>query len=243
MEKPKLQVEKRKIEGRKVKKLRREGILPANLYGKKIKSLSLQVPLNDFQKVYKEVGETGLVDLKIDSETKPVLIHNVQLHPVTGEPLHVDFHQVSLTEKTKATVPVEIIGESPAIEQGIGILIQPISEVEVEALPQDLPEHLVVDISKLAQVDEAITVADLSVDRKKVEIKADLGAIVAKIGPLEKEEVVPPPPPAEEAVPVEGEVPAEGAAPPEGAPAEEAKPEEKPASAEAMAGKPKEEKK
>lgn len=227
MANPKLVAEERKIKGRKVKKLRREGILPANLYGKKIKSQSLQVSLKDFQKIYQEVGETGLLDLKINSETRPVLIHNVQLNPVSGLPLHADFHQVSLTEKTVATVPIEISGESPAVEQGIGILIQPISEIEVEALPQDLPERLIVDISRLAQVDDAVTIADLSVDRKKVEIKADLKAIVAKIGPLEKEEV--PSPPAEE-VPLEGEVPAEEVAPaPEGAPAEEAKlVEEKP---------------
>lgn len=233
MEKPKLKAEKRKIEGRKVKKLRKEGILPANLYGKKIKSQSLQVSLKDFQKIYQEIGETGLVDLKIDSETRPVLIHNVQLHPVTGEPLHADFHQVSLTEKTTVTVPIELLGESPAVEQGIGILIQPISEIEVEALPGDLPEHLTIDISRLAQVNEAITVGDLPIDRKKVEIKAEPSAIVAKIGPLEKEEVVAPPP-AEE-VPAE-EVPAEEAIP-EGVPPveEEAKKppeEEKP-------GKPK----
>ncbi len=244
MANPKLEASKRKTLGRKVKKLRREGILPANLYGKKIKSQSLQISLKDFQKIYQETGETGLLDLKIDSETRPVLIHNVQLHPVSGEPLHADFRQVSLTEKTVATVPIEISGESPAIEQGIGVLIQPISEIEVEALPQDLPEHLLVDISKLAQVDDQVAVSDIQIDRKKIEIKADLGAIVAKIGRLEKEEVAPPPP-VEEAVPAEGEVPAEEAAPaPEGAPVEEEakKPpeEEKPGKPE---GKPKEEKK
>lgn len=241
MANPKLEAEKRKTLGRKVKKLRKEGVLPANLYGKKIKSQSLQVTLKDFQKIYQETGETGLLDLKIDSETRPVLIHNVQLHPVSGEPLHADFRQVSLTEKTVATVPIEISGESPAVEQGIGVLIQPISEIEVEALPQDLPEHLVVDISKLAQVDDQVTVSDIQIDKKKVEIKAEPSEIVVKVGPLEKEEVVAPPP-VEEAVPAEGEVPAEEVPPeeavPEGAPPveEEAKKpveEEKP-------GKPKE---
>ena len=233
MANPKLIAEKRKTLGRKVKKLRREGILPANLYGKKIKSQSLQISLKDFQKIYQETGETGLLDLKVDSETRPVLIHNVQLHPVTGEPLHADFRQVSLTEKTVATVPIEISGESPAVEQGIGVLIQPISEIEVEALPQDLPEHLVVDISKLAQVNDQVTVSDIQIDKKKVEIKAELSEIVVKVGPLEKEEVVAPPP-AEE-VPAE-EVPAEEAAPP----TEEGKPvKEKPTSS---AGRPTEEK-
>lgn len=224
MERPKLQAQKRTITGRKVKKLRREGILPANLYGKNVKSCTLEIPLRDFQKIYADVGETGLVDLKTNGETRPVLIHNVQLHPVTDEPLHVDFHQVSLTEKTTATVPIELVGESPAVEQKMGILIQPVSEVEVEALPQDLPEHLTINVSNLAQIGDAVTVADLVVDKKKVEIKASSEEVVAKIDALVKEEEIAPPPPAEgEEVPVEEATPA----PEEGAPpAEGTKPEE-----------------
>ncbi len=217
MTRPKLQAEKRKILGRKVKKLRREGILPANLYGKGIKSESIQVSLKDFQKIYQEVGETGLIDLEIDSTIRPVLIRNVQVHPVKGEPLHADFRYVSLTEKTTVSVPIEISGESPAVEQGIGVLIQPISELEVEALPQDLPERLVVDISKLVNVDDAITVGEIEVDKKKIEIKADPSQIVVKIGPLEKEEVAPPP--TKEALPEE--MPSEGAVSEGGLPAEE----------------------
>lgn len=219
MERAKLQSEKRQVLGRKVKKLRKEGILPANLYGKNVKSISLQILAEDFQKVYKEAGETGLIDLKIGSETKPVLIHNLQLDPVTGDPLHIDFHQVSLTEKTKATVPIELKGESAAIEQKIGVLIQPISEIEVEALPADLPDKIAVDITKLVQVDDAITIGDLQIDKKKVEIKVDPAEIVIKIGPLEKEEVVPSPPTAEKAVVGEEGASAETV---KGAPAQEA---------------------
>lgn len=223
MTRPKLKAEKRKIAGRKVKKLRREGFLPSNLYGKKVNSLALQVILSDFQKVYSEVGESGLVDLQFDSEVRPILIHNVQLHPVTDEPLHADFHQVSLTEKTTAMIPVELVGEAPAVEQKIGILIQPLSEVEVEALPQDLPEHFEVNVSNLAQIDDAVTVADIKADKEKIEIKAEPSEIVAKITALVKEEEVAPPPPVEgEGVAAE-EATAEGEAVPaakEGAPTE-----------------------
>lgn len=227
MEKIKLEAKKRKVLGRKVKKLRREGILPANLYGKKIKSQALGVLVKDFLKVYQEAGETGLVDLKIDGETKPVLIHNVQFHPVTDQPIHIDFHQVSLTEKTTATIPIELVGESPAAEKKIGILIQPLSELEVEALPGDFPEHLVVNISSLKEVDDALTVGDIEVDKKKVKILANEKEIVAKIEPLAEEVVAPPPAeevPAEE-VPAE-EVPEEEGPPEEAkAPTEEARPE------------------
>lgn len=243
MANPKLIAQPRKILGRKVKKLRREGVLPANLYGKKIKSQALEMNSIDFFKIYKEVGETGLVDLTIGSQVHPVLIHNLQTHSVTSEPLHVDFRQVSLTEKTTATVPIEIRGEAPAVEQKLGILIQPLIEVEVEALPADLPDELVVDVSQLAEVNQVITVADLVYDKKKVEVKAEPTQVVAKINPLEKEEVVAPPPPAE-IVPAEGEIPVEGAVPAaEGAPVEGTKPEEKPVPSEDKAGKLAEEKK
>lgn len=186
----KLEVQKRKVLGRKVKKLRRDGLLPANVYGKTVKSVSLEVPVKDFLKVYGEAGETGLIELKVDGETKPVLIHNVQFHPVTGNPLHADFHQVSLTEKTTAVVPIELVGEAPAVEQKIGVLIQTLAEVEVEALPQDFPEHLTVDVSNLNEVNDALTVGDIKVDTKKVEIKADPSETVAKIDALAKEEEV-----------------------------------------------------
>jgi len=222
MDRLKLTAKKREILGRKVKKLRKEGILPANIYGKNIKSLGIEIALKDFTKVYQEVGETGLVDLSVEKETniRPVLIHNVQRDPVEGTFLHVDFHQVSLTEKVKATISVELIGESPAETQKLGILVQIISEIEVEALPADLPEHFQVDVSKLANVGDQIKVIDLMVDKKKIELKVDENQIVAKIEPLAKEEAVAPPPTAE--MPVEAE-----AVSGEKKPAEEAgKPEE-----------------
>ena len=161
MANPNLTAKSRKTLGRKVKKLRREGLLPANLYGKKIKSLALELPAAEFLKVYKQEGETGLIDLKINSQTHPVLVHNLQIHPVTDEPLHVDFRQVSLTEKTTADVPIEIRGDAPAVEQKKGILIQPLNEIEVEALPADLPDQILVDVSKLDEVGQSISVADL----------------------------------------------------------------------------------
>jgi large subunit ribosomal protein L25 len=101
--------------------LRKQGILPSNLFGKKIKSQALQIALNEFEKVWKEVGESGLIDIEVGEKVHPVLIHNVQIHPVSGMPLHADFHEVSLTEKTTAKVPIELIGESPAVKQNLRI--------------------------------------------------------------------------------------------------------------------------
>ncbi len=207
MDKQVLKAEVRKVSGRKVKNLRKEGILPANVSGKKIKSEAVQVSLKDFEKVYKEVGETGLLMLQVGSGERPVLIHNLQLNPVTGSLIHVDFLQVDLKEKVSAEVPVELTGESPAEKQAIGTVVQQLNEIEVEALPTDLPEKFQVSVEGLMEVDQAIFVKDLKVDKTKVELKADPDAIIAKVEPPQKEEVVIPSPVAEGEVPVEGVAP------------------------------------
>ena len=237
MDKITLSGEKRKIIGRKVKTLRKEGILPANIYGKKIKSEAIQIKLADFNSVFKKVGETGLVTLMIGKEEKPVLVANIQKNPVSGNPVHVDFHQVDLKEKVTAKVVVEMVGEAPAERQGVGTVVQYLDEIEVEALPMDLPEKFVVDVTPLAEVDQAIKISDLKIDQKKITVKADLGTILVKVEAPQKEEVVVLPPteevPAEGEAPVEGEVPAEGVVPAEG----EVAPPKGPAVAETQAGK------
>ncbi|MGB6838724.1 MAG: 50S ribosomal protein L25 [Microgenomates group bacterium] len=211
MQKHTLKAEKRKVFGRKVKTLRNEGVLPANIYGKKVKSLAIQFPQKDFEKVYKEAGETGIVELALGKQKRPSLIHNVQVDPVSDAPLHVDFLQVDLKEKVVAAVPLELIGESPAEKQGLGTVVQYINEVEIEALPADLPEKFEIDLSKLAEVDQAVTVKDLPVKSKKMKIKSDPKQILIKVEPPRKEEEVAPPP-TEEVVEEEEAVPAEEAA-------------------------------
>jgi large subunit ribosomal protein L25 len=213
MQKSTLKAEKRKVLGRKVKKLRREGVLPANIYGKKIKSLSIKFPVVDFEKVYKAAGETGIVEIAIGKQKRSVLISNVQLDPVTDKPIHIDFHQVDLKEKTTADVPIELIGESPAEKQGLGTVVQSINEIEVEALPKDLPDKFEIDLSKLTKVDQTVQIKDLVVDTKKIKILAEAEQIVVKVEPPRKEEEVAPPPPEEEvAEEAEKETPSEEAA-------------------------------
>jgi large subunit ribosomal protein L25 len=218
MDKKILKAEERKISGRKVKTIRNKGFLPGNVYGKKVKSLAVQVDKKEFEKIYKEAGETGLITLQVGSDDRSVLVHNVQAHPVTDEPIHIDFRQVDLKTKVTAEVPVEVTGESPAEKQGIGTVVQYLNQVEVEALPTDLIEKFIVDTSTLAEVDQAIYVKDLKVDATKVEIKTGGDEIVVKVEPPQKEEVVETP-----IVPVgaEGEVVAEGEVPAEGAPGAE----------------------
>jgi large subunit ribosomal protein L25 len=204
-----LKAQKRTITGRKVKKLRKEGILPSSVYGKGVSSLSIQVNSKDFLKLKKEVGESGLIYLDLDSnEEKPVLIANFQVHPVSELPVHVDFLQVNLKEAVKTEIPIELIGEPIAVSEGKGILIQPGSTVEVEALPTDLPEKIEIDVANLAEVDDAIFVKDIKVD-SSIKILSDPEELIAKISAMAKEETAEP-------AQAEGEVPqAEGETTPE----------------------------
>jgi len=192
-EKVKLLVEKRKINGSKVKLLRKQAILPANIYGRKVKSLAVQVDLKAFLPILKETGETGLVELKVKGEDKirPVLIHNVQYHAVNDEPLHADFYQVDLKEKVTTKIPVELVSESPAVKNKIGILIQPLNEIEVEALPTDLPEKIEVNISSLEKINDAVLLKEVKLDTG-VKVLSDVNQILVKIDPPAKEEEVAP---------------------------------------------------
>ena len=114
MKRFKLIAEKRKITGKQVKKLRREGILPANVYGKDIKSQSLQLPQIEFNKVFDEAGETGVIDLSVGTDTIPVLIHNIH-KDYRNQVIHADFFKVNLKEKVSTMVPIEIVGEPKAV--------------------------------------------------------------------------------------------------------------------------------
>ena len=212
MTNPILKGEPRKIVGRKVKKLRGEGLIPANIFGKKIKSHSVSVDAKEFEKIFKSAGETSLLELQLGKDKRAVLIRNVQRNPVGENILHIDFQQVDLKEKITADIPVEIIGESPAEKQGLGTMVQQVDEIEAEALPADLPDKFEIDVSALTEVDQAIYIKDIKVNKSKVTITDDPEKIVVKIEPptaVEEPEVVAPA--AEGEVPVEGgEVPVSG---------------------------------
>jgi len=241
MKHEKLKVEKRKVLGKQVKKLRRDGIIPANVFGKKIKSQSVQADAKEFAAVYKEAGETGLVDLDLDGKIIPILIQNVHTN-FRGNVLHADFYQVDLTQKVKASVPIEIVGEPFAVTEKVGILMNILTEIEVEALPEELPEKIEVNVEHLKNIDDQITVTDLKVPTG-VTVLTDAAQVVSKIAELVTKEAAEQA--AEEAAAAEaaaaetgaeeaeggqatteGKVPAEGEAKPETeAPKEEAKPE------------------
>ena len=242
MEQTPLAAQIRTVLGRKVKTLRKQGILPAHVFGHKIETIHIQVEKKEFEKVFEKTGETGIISLEIDKEKRPVLIKNIQVHPITDEPIHIDFYQVNLSEKVTVNVPLEIIGEAPAEQKKVGLMLTPVSELEIEALPAGIPENIQVDVSKLENIGDEIRVKDLPIDKSKVEVKTDEEIVVVSIGELvtkeqqeleaqmeaEKAEAQ-----AAEAAPAEGEEGAETPTEGEGAEEGESKPEE--------SGKPQEE--
>lgn len=184
-----LKAEKREILGRRVKKLRSEGKVPGHIFGHDFASINVSADVKEFTKVWHEAGETGIVNLKVGVETYPAMIRSVARHSVTSEPLHVDFYKVNLSEKVTVNIPLEVTGESPAVEQKMGLLLTPVTEIEVEALPTDLPESVKVDVSGLASVGDSIKISNLGIDASKVEVKTDPELVVVSIGELVTKEM------------------------------------------------------
>ena len=153
----------RKETGKKTALLKESGRIPAVVYGHEVKNVSLDLDYKEFQKVYRETGESSLIELNIDGEKekRPVLIHELQRDPVTDKFIHIDFFQTSLKEEVEVGVALVFEGEAPAVKYLGGTLVKNISEVEVKALPQNLPHEIKVDISGLKTFEDHILVKDL----------------------------------------------------------------------------------
>jgi large subunit ribosomal protein L25 len=152
--------------GRAVKILRRDGLLPAFLYGKKIKSTPVQIDYRAFEKLFREAGESTLITLNLDGQPIKVIIHDVSKNAVSNRYDHVDFHQVDLTEKVEAEIEIVFEGIPPAVKDLGGVLVKSLDKIKVEALPQDLVAHIVVDISSLKTFEDIIHVSDLKLSDK-----------------------------------------------------------------------------
>jgi large subunit ribosomal protein L25 len=210
----KIAIRARSLIGKRVSRLRREGVLPGVVFGLHKDSTPVQTDMKEFERGYKRWGNTTLVSLEgLTEGEQPALIHEVTRSTLSGQLLHVDFLRVSLTEKVHAGVPVHFVGESPAVKGG-GVLVHAKSEINVEAFPQDIPHAIDVDLSPLVEIDDSIYVRDLTVDTSKVEVLDDGDELVVRVVPVRVEEE---PTAAAAAVPAEGAEPAEGgAAPAEG---------------------------
>ncbi len=180
---------KRTITGKEVKHLRQAGKLPAVVYGHERKAENLEVSENEFLKAFKAAGESTIIDLNVDGQKTPVLIQDVHMHYLTDQPIHVDFYAVNMTEKLTATVQLHFVGEAPAVKALGAILAKNLSEIEVECLPTDLPPFLEVDISGLANFDDAIRIADLKVSDKVKILPAPEELVVSVTEPRSEDDL------------------------------------------------------
>lgn len=166
----------------KLKVLRKSGRIPAVLYGHKVKNQNLSVDAREFEKVLKKAGESTIVDLDANGKKHPVLIHDVQYHFLTSEPIHVDFYQVSMTEKLKTKVSINFTGESPAVKTMGGVLVKVLNDIEVQCLAADLPHEILVDISSLVDFSSSIHLKDISIS-DKIQILTPLDEVIIKVQP------------------------------------------------------------
>lgn len=163
MKKIELKGKKRSALKKHVKKLRRENIIPAVIYGPSFKSANVVVNLKEFKDVLKDAEETKIIDFVIEGEEKPVkvLIREVQLPPLGGDPIHVSFLAIDMNKKIVVSIPVEIVGESEAVKNNIGIMVNPVAELPIRSLPGDIPEIFNIDISVLKDIGDTIKISDI----------------------------------------------------------------------------------
>lgn len=187
MEKTKIEAQKREVSGKAVRHLRAEGWVPGVLYGHRIEPLSIQVDGFELNRILKETGGARLLRVEINAESRTVLPREIQRDPISRRLLHIDLQEVVMTEKVTTRVRIHLVGEAPAVEKNRGVLVQSLDEVEIRALPDELIDHLEVDISGLTQPDDAVHLADVAVPAG-VEVLHDLHDAIARILPLRTEE-------------------------------------------------------
>jgi len=185
----KLSAKTRKETGRKTRSLKESGTIPAVVYGRKIKNISLEVVEKEFSKVFSKVGESSLVELSVDGkEKKTVLIHDFQKDPVSDKFIHVDFFEISAKEEVEVKVPLVFEGTAPAIKDLGGNMVKNMSELHIKALPQDLPHEIKVDISKLVNFGDRVLVKDIVLPQSvKITAKPD-EVVVSATEPTKVEE-------------------------------------------------------
>lgn len=187
MEKTILKAVKREGVGKGAGQLRRDGQVPGVVYGRGKANIHLSVLKNDFDKVIREAGTSQILQLVVGEEKKNVLIHDISYNPLTSAPLHIDFYEISMTEKITTNVPLHLVGDSLAVIEMGGTLVTNKDEVEVECLPGNLPHEIEVDIAALTDFEATIHVSDLKLP-EGVEVLDDPEEVVASVEPPRSEE-------------------------------------------------------
>lgn len=190
MEKFSLNVKERKDTGKKVKNLKRQGLVPGVLYGHGVDNTNIVVDQVALEKIYEKAGESNLVDLKIDSrEPVKVLIQGVQWDVVYDRPIHVDFLQIRMDEEITTEIPLKFVGESAAVKELGGTLVKNFDELEVECLPGDLVPFIEVDLSRLKTFDDVIRVKDLVIPKGMRVVQSTDRSVVVVSPPVSEAEL------------------------------------------------------
>ncbi len=160
-----LAVESRQVTGKKVAQMRRTGILPGNIYGRGLESVSVQISTETLESTLKATAANEVLDLKLadEKELRPAVIQSIQRHPITTRILHANFFQVALGEKMRADIPLVLTGTSEAVKTYNGVVVTGIESLHVEALPLDVIGQIEIDMSTLENLEESIHVRDIEV--------------------------------------------------------------------------------
>jgi len=175
--------------GKKLKKLREEGLFPGVLYGRKTENIPISLKYKDFDSVYKEVGESALISIEVNDKENVVLIRDVVVHPLTDKLVHSDFYQVPMDEKITITIQISFENEAPAVKNEGAVLIRNIYELDVSALPKSLPGEITADLSALEHIDDSILVKDISLP-EGVSIEAEDDLVIASVSAPKEEEII-----------------------------------------------------
>ena len=185
-----LTLDARAAHGKANKRLRREGIVPGIVFGKGEESTPVQVDAKTFETLYRSAGRTSVVKFLLPGHSRATsgIIKSVQRHPLSGNPVHVDFFIVNLKQEMENDIPLIFTGEAPAVEATGGTLLHNLSSIHVKALPTDMPHEITVDVSVLHSLDVAIHVRDLNLNRDLVQVLTDGDTLVATVVPPRIEE-------------------------------------------------------
>jgi len=190
MEQIELTAAPRQVIGKQVKALRRAGLVPANLYGRSVEPQALQVEARALGRVLARAGQSRLIKLNVEGKAEPymALARDIQREAIKGGLYHVDFFAVSMTERIKLEVQIVLMGDSPAVQRGEGVLVHALSNIQIECLPGDLIDAIRVDVSTLDKVNMQIAIKDLGVS-ERIKILADPDEMVVRVTPVKEEKV------------------------------------------------------
>lgn len=187
---PTLHAETRQPGKTGAKHLRSAGQVPAVYYGRKEEATPITITQSEFLRVWHEAGESTVIDLQTPQQTVSALIHDVELHPVTGYPVHIDFYVIEKGKSVQVTVPLEFEGTAPAVKELGGILVKVLHDIDVEAMPDKLPHSISVDVSQLTDMDSIIHVKDIAMPEGVTPV-TDPEEVIASISAAQEEEEEP----------------------------------------------------